>query len=203
LGDSQDTEQSLPDLLVDFMTSSPLLPRLAHLQSSLDPLDIGGLNALLQSQKGIDLLNVDENDFTDTLGGEVTLEEYTDFVKSYLANEAATQQHEYAKLIKSYASTETSVSEEAAPKFLNEKSSIRNLVIGYLLSASFKDCSIMIKITQDPLSESSEKKLEAYLVDVDVKSIKRLVRYAKLDRELMSSFELFRDKGGEMNSCKV
>jgi len=187
------------------MTSSPLLPRLAHLQSTLDPLDIEGLNALLQAQKGIDLLDVGEDSLTDTLGGEVTLEEYAAFVSSYLANEAATHEHEDAKLIKSYTSSETSASKKAAAAtFLNEKSSIRNLVIAYLLSASFKDCSIMIKISQDPPSElSSERKLEAYLVDVDFKSIKRLIRYANLDRDLVRNFESFRDKGGRIESCKV
>lgn len=177
----KDTEQSLPSLLADFITTSPLVSRLSDLQSSLDPLDIEGLNTLLVQQKGIDLLNVNEKDLREAVGGEITLEEYSEFVTSYLTR------------------TKTSSSDS----FLNEQSPLRRLIIAYLLSASFKDCSMIITIKQNPLSQEHSKNVEAYLVDVDLKSIKRLSRYAKLDNDLIESFESFGKTGRGMKLCRI
>lgn len=184
LGDIIDTEQSLPGLLADFITTSPLVKRLKELQRVLDPVDIEEINELTKAQKGIDLLHTNNEEILEKLGGEVSLQEYSEFVSKFLAGNGS--------------------------MLMNEEISLRTLVIAYLLSASFKDCSMMITIKQqqDEQSEDdsskkkhAEKTIEAFLVDVDVKSITRLARYAKLDRDLVLSFQSFQAQGGNMDLC--
>jgi inositol-pentakisphosphate 2-kinase len=160
------------------------------LQQTLDPLDIEGLNTLIQAQTGIDLLQASEEEISQALGGEITLDEYTTFVKCYLSYESSSSfTHPEAQSI----STNT---------LLNEETPIKTLVIAYLLSASFKDCSMFITIKQQPDTHNG-KHMDAYLVDVDVKSIKRLGRYAKLDRDLVQSFVKFESEGGRLEQCIV
>lgn len=191
LGDMNDTELSLPDLLVDFLVKNQLLKRLAYLQRSLDPLDIEGLNKRIKEEKGIDLLHTSDEELVSKLGGEITLKEYQDFVNTYLEHKS-------------------SINLEKAP--------LRELIIAYLLSASFKDCSMIITINQRPSTTTFEdggaeqvkefekkpkKDISAFLVDVDVKSITRLRRYARLDRDLVDSFGRFSKEGrGELEICR-
>lgn len=192
LGDMNDTELSLPDLLVDFLVGNQLLKRLAYLQRSLDPLDIEGLNHRIKQEKELDLLHTNDEELLSKLGGEITLKEYQDFVNTYLEHDSSINL---------------------------EKATLRELIIAYLLSASFKDCSMIITINQRPSTTTSEKDrgaeqvkesekkpkkdINAFLVDVDVKSITRLRRYAKLDRDLVDSFERFcKEGGGELGICR-
>lgn len=187
------------------------MQRLAYLQNALDPLDIEGLNSFLKSQQGIDLLDADEDDLADILGGEVSLEEYERFVESFSKYETHAHDNGSRNLVNSHASTDPTecIKDKARDKgpFLNEETPLRTLIIAYLLSASFKDCSMIIKITQDSSSseeeETQRKTLNAYLVDVDVKSIKRLARYAKLDRDLVESLLRYEESGGIISNCRI
>lgn len=193
LGDMNDIEGSLPRLLVDFICESELVRRLKYLQKSLDPLDIEGLNRLIKDQTGVDLLHTDDEALLSALGGEVSLSEYQTFIDAYLSNGSVCP--------------------------IDVKTPLRTYIIAYLLSASFKDCSMIITINQheaptksprptkeeedrNPTKQESKREIKAFLVDVDVKSITRLKRYAKLDRDLVESFDRFAKEGGEVDICK-
>lgn len=181
------------------------MQRLAYLQRSLDPLDSEGLNTLLKTQQDVDLLDTEEDELADKLGGEVSLQEYEQFVESFLKFEGSSHTREEANVMpagSSSGSSETKrISQTESTAFLTKETPLRTLIIAYLLSASFKDCSMIIKVTQDPNSTNQTKTLNAYLVDVDVKSIKRLARYAKLDRDLVDSFVRYTERGGVISDC--
>jgi inositol-pentakisphosphate 2-kinase len=56
----------------------------------------------------------------------------------------------------------------------------RKLIVAYLLSASFKDCSVFLRFTKDHFSVK--------VADLDVKSIKKMRHYYELDREIAQNF---------------
>ncbi|KAA1469367.1 hypothetical protein DENSPDRAFT_857844 [Dentipellis sp. KUC8613] len=53
----------------------------------------------------------------------------------------------------------------------------------YLLSATFKDCSIMIKMPVLPEQQAAVK-----VIDLDVKSVKKLCQWEKLDQQIVEAY---------------
>lgn len=60
---------------------------------------------------------------------------------------------------------------------------LRYYALAYLLSASFKDCSILLRFLGDP-----ETPPAISVIDLDVKSIERLKKWRGLDHEIAISF---------------
>ena len=75
--------------------------------------------------------------------------------------------------------------------------STREAIISHLLSASFKDCSMIVQLGK----EGGDVK--AQLVDCDLKSISRLQRYAKLDQQLVETCRQHIDRGDRLPMCQA
>lgn len=68
----------------------------------------------------------------------------------------------------------------------------RLLVLAYLLSATFKDCSVFVRISKDERSEGVKAEVKA--IDLDPKPIARLVKYHELDAEIVSGFGRMKER---------
>ena len=131
--------------LLQALKPTDVLPRLAHIQSSFDPLDIEGLAVRVRDDCALDLL--DATDLT-ALGAPPSLKEYDEACQLF-----------------------TTSSKDWATHL-----STRQLIAGYLLSATFKDCSFFVRFS--PTTSVIR------LVDLDVKPLGRLGHYAQLDRKI-------------------
>lgn len=172
------------------LLASPVLPRLAALQASLDPLDIEGLAARVRDELGLDLYRADlaEDEVASTLGGQPTTQEWQAWLERWLER----------------ASAPAPPNEQDAP--------LRDLVLAYLLSATFKDCSIFIRVDSPPFPANIATTLSAddpsaiagaeiKVIDLDPKPIARMGKYARMDREIV---EHWRDSvlaGGAPSRC--
>lgn len=66
---------------------------------------------------------------------------------------------------------------------------LRYYLLAYLLSATFKDCSVIVKL--DFLRPGDNSEHEVYpvtVIDLDPKSLGRLRQWEELDREIVSSY---------------
>lgn len=128
------------------LVKSSVLPVLAHLQRTLDPLDVEGLAALAsQSEEQM-------------APREVTLPEWSAFLDEH---QGAAQAYDHAR-----------------PQVAH----LQYYRLAYLLSASFKDCSVIIN-----LGEATDHPVT--LIDLDPKSPSKLGQWEKLDRAIVKAFE--------------
>jgi len=145
------------------LVHSPILRTLAILQRSLDVLDIEGLSKLWalshlqQSPFGSSSVCVPPVGSTSP---NPTISEWSNFVDEYLSSHE-TLDHTHPQV-----------------------SNLRYYLLAYLLSATFKDCSIMLRTNPD----DSKKTGSVILIDLDPKSIDRLSRWETLDREIVESY---------------
>lgn len=188
LNNLETVESTLVQLLVLFLASDPLLPHLARLQSSLDFLDTEGLRSLLRSRTNIDILADSGNESeVGRLGGDISMEEYENFVSRH------------CQAIRYGTFAESGV----------EKMGTRDIIIAHLLSATFKDCSMIIRVPVDAIGHNPDpsrlsnsnppnvsKHISASLVDCDVKAVDRIFKYARLDADLIRSFRHWVVNGG-------
>lgn len=169
--EASDTGAALVDLLAPVVSTSPVLHRLRQLQSTFDPIDIEGVAQLLRKQCGVDLAACQAKDsflaaLQDAgLAGEPTRAELEALVD--LAPPPLQQQQQQ---------------QEGGFRQLDETSDVRSLLVAYLLSAAFKDCSFFITFTRR--TSSGRRDVAIKLVDVDLKSVCRLPHYYALDRKL-------------------
>ena len=63
-----------------------------------------------------------------------------------------------------------------------DSANIRYYCMAYLLSATFKDCSIILRIPQDGAHTVT-------IIDLDVKPIDRLSKWAALDRKIVEAYK--------------
>jgi len=171
------------DALLPSLLTNPVLRLLSFRQRTLDPLDIEGLSALwgrIHSGDGGDLpLGSSE--------AEPTPEEWMRFVDTYLAG----------------CDMHAGVKAEPEPN----KAELRYHCLAYLLSATFKDCSLVIRMesraSTGPLDGCASNTVDAAqqdththaiapsevkLIDLDIKSIKRLAKWEKLDLQIATSY---------------
>lgn len=62
----------------------------------------------------------------------------------------------------------------------------RDLVIAFLLSATFKDCSVIVRVPLERSGQPSAAPIEIKAIDLDPKSIDRLEKWHRLDEEIVS-----------------
>ncbi|EMD38175.1 hypothetical protein CERSUDRAFT_152861 [Gelatoporia subvermispora B] len=162
-----DLRRRFVSLTVPAILDSSSLQLLSTLQRTLDPFDIEGLVTLWTR-----IHTLTDDNTTRQFGSgvpEPTIEEWSRFIDSYLAKSHLPSANELAK---------------AAPDEL------RYHTLAYLLSATFKDCSLMIRLpcatalaTHNHIPDAS-----IYLIDLDVKSISRLAKWKQLDRYIVESY---------------
>lgn len=137
--ESQDTIDTLTDVLTDCFVSSDvqaILCRLAHLQQRLAPVDIQTLASWWSAQcRGQTLGQVDQQNIG--LADQPTINEFVAYAQDWLSWEEASQQGDQE--LNSPAVT------------------LRQAVLGTLLSSTFKDCSLFFRITPtSPFTEDTQ-----------------------------------------------
>jgi inositol-pentakisphosphate 2-kinase len=66
---------------------------------------------------------------------------------------------------------------------------LRYYLLAYLLSATFKDCSIIVKLDfLKPGTQSAYRVHPVAVIDLDPKSLDRLQRWEQLDREIVFNY---------------
>ncbi|KAH8117049.1 inositol-pentakisphosphate 2-kinase [Phellopilus nigrolimitatus] len=144
--------------LLPLLTKTPLLRTLARLQRTLDPLDIEGLFALHETLRTTspDVIPPLEQAFPDP-----DLGDWERFVESYLDPGF----------------------QLALDHKMPDPARLRYYTMAYLLSATFKDCSLMLR-----LSRSAGTQDTITVIDLDPKSMSRLKKWVQLDRDISTSF---------------
>jgi inositol-pentakisphosphate 2-kinase len=142
----------IADRLVPTLLASPVLSKLANLQSSLDPLDIEGLANIVSTSLDLDISDPSA-DLT-RLGPQPSLEEWKTFLSNYSSSSDTTAERD-----------------------------VRHKILSYLLSATFKDCSIIVSYSTDPETNEVEAKVRA--IDLDPKPIGKSGKWLELDKEIV------------------
>ncbi|KAL5529538.1 hypothetical protein ACEPAG_5523 [Sanghuangporus baumii] len=143
--------------LLPLLTRTPVLQRIAHLQRSLDALDIEGLQSLHSAYA--------QAHFPDSPGTIASLEDM--FPDPSL--------DDWDSFVSAYKSQQ--------PIANLDPEHLRHYVMAYLLSATFKDCSIILHLGRNPEVPDS-----ITVIDLDPKSMKRLRNWAELDHDIVVSF---------------
>ncbi|EIN07104.1 hypothetical protein PUNSTDRAFT_104610 [Punctularia strigosozonata HHB-11173 SS5] len=142
--------------VVSALMQSSVLPTLSRLQRKLDVLDIEGLEKLWEAVHG-DGISETALSFS-AASGEPSLQEWRSFLEEYLAG------HE--------------TMDHAHP----DPAKLRYYTLAYLLSMSFKDCSIIVRPADGQIKASVS------VIDLDAKSVKKLSQWAKLDRQIVTTY---------------
>lgn len=219
-------KHALTSSLTKILLTSPVLPLLKYLQSTLDILDIEGLQHLwnathtLEEKKGLAL---GEGQTQPSMSEwEAALGEYLHRfpLPPSLPSRSPLSQLEAEKLL--------TKGRQNAATFAHSpnKEELRYQILAYLLSATFKDCSILIRFDNpatSPVSSSGTPPFSASappsavttqtenpttqrpppprasiaLIDLSSKPINRLEKWAVLDRDIALGYAEFLKSSGE------
>ena len=145
----------------------PVLAKLSELQGSLDQLDIEGLSALVtgQSTAGYPNESLPLVDAPEVQAEEnPTVDEWRRFLDAHFHHK-----------LKEGLSTPTNFK-----AFTHGMSRKRYYLLAYILSATFKDCSIIIRGHEDNVKSAT-----VTIIDLDSKSLGRMKKWEKLDRDVV------------------
>ncbi|BGP30302.1 hypothetical protein JCM10296v2_002056 [Rhodotorula toruloides] len=178
-------------ILAPTLLHSPALPLLHDLQSLLDVLNIEGLASLLSRTTGVDLAQKFGPEEVERLGGQPRLEEWIKWVERYAPLLGGRQGGELAPLerdewVRAKATLESRFLASSTPAQDSPTPPWRDAILAYLLSATFKDCSLIIRL---PLDASAATVGTVKAIDLDPKPINRLGKYSKMDREIVECWK--------------
>ncbi|BGP14116.1 hypothetical protein JCM10213_002414 [Rhodosporidiobolus nylandii] len=185
-------------VLLPALASSPLLSTLKHLQRTLDALDIEGLAALLLEREGVDLFSPDAD--LSKLGEQPTLPEWESWLARYLPILSPARSASPSSISPSDA-RDTFATVLAYPSTLT-----RDAVLACLLSATFKDCSLILRLPlPTPSSEHARASVKA--IDLDPEPLARIGKYARMDAEIVESWTglldgLEAEERAKVRSCR-
>ncbi|KAM0792601.1 hypothetical protein ACM66B_005262 [Microbotryomycetes sp. NB124-2] len=186
-------------VLTRALMDSPALSVLKHLQQSLDPYDAEGLAS-------VSSLGLAQGRLSEKLSAQPTLDEWKTWLERHV------KQAETRKL-------ETLQSDEELQ---------RDALLAYLMSATFKDCSMIARfqypdpsIVNQPSSPITSSSIDARppsspptsrvpqqpqttikLIDLDPKPVSKIPQYLKLDQEIVGTWQTML-KGLEGQECRV
>ncbi|KAG1852840.1 inositol-pentakisphosphate 2-kinase [Suillus subalutaceus] len=153
--DVQNLRESFTSALAQALLDSPVLPLLSTLQRTLDILDVEGLSKLYtQTSSGSSC------DGLGSLVPDPYMEEWEDFVEVYQSDH-----HSWDHTVPS-------------------PGHIRYYLMAYLLSATFKDCSIIIRPKSTQIGS-----FDTTIIDMDIKSMDRLGKWERLDRKIVEHYK--------------
>lgn len=144
------------DALLPMLSPSPVLRALATLQRTLDCLDIEGLATLYEEVRGVTIGSASSRE------PKPTIEEWNSFLDEFFARQRA---HEVI-----------------APE--RNDSTLRFHILAYALSATVKDCSLMLRVPT--VGESTERSIK--VIDLDIKDPNRLSAWQSLDASIVSQY---------------
>ncbi|SPO23939.1 probable Inositol-pentakisphosphate 2-kinase [Ustilago trichophora] len=143
--------------------ASTVLTRLSHLQASLDPLDVEGLSQLWLHHTQ-----------SHTLGQLLTTTDPASLPAALTSALPVSQLYFILEQVLTTSSTAEVKLEDALQAFL--------------VSASFKDCSMLIRFSRTPIGEGGKFEGETKLVDLDRKPFEKLESMQKTDGEVCAAF---------------
>ena len=147
--------------LLPLLYDTVLLRTLATLQRTLDALDIEGLSALWTLNPSHDH---QENIPVGWRSPEPTIEEWVSFTAEYLEGGREYDSFDLSKM---------------------EGGRLRYWMLAYLMSATFKDCSMILRLSGD----ETDGKDTITAIDLDPKSVERLRQWGKQDREIVLAYK--------------
>ena len=155
------------ETIAPILMEQPVLAKLSELQRALDPLDIEGLSSLVTGKPSVEYPNeplpiVDAPEVC--AGMEPSLDEWRRFLDI----------HFHLKL------DEKSSCPRGFNALAHGMSEKRYQLLSYLLCATFKDCSIIIR---GP--EGDAKSATVSVIDLDAKGAERMGRWERLDRDVV------------------
>ena len=136
---------------------------LSRLQRELDPLDIEGLSQLWQRAQF-----------------EASVEQYTSTFPPKFSGIAQPSISDWAAFVDSYLSPHIAL-DHTAPL----PADLPYYILAYLLSATFKDCSIMIKLSG---STHSSEPSPITFIDLEPKSVAKLAQWEELDTRIVQAY---------------
>lgn len=155
---------------------TPVLQILSTLQRTLDVLDIEGLSSLWRRT----LLS------HPSLGSESVLAIPLGVSSPFLSSPEP-DIIDWETFIDSFLSPFSSGLDHLQPKAEN----IRHYLLAYLLSATVKDCSIIVRTDLLQLEKTSSKRKNAdsvMVIDLDPKKMDKLNKWEKLDAEIVNAY---------------
>ena len=154
------------ETVVPILMEHPVLAKLSELQRSLDPLDIEGLSTLVTGRptdeypnKSLPIVDAPEI----CIGADPNLSEWRRFLDAHFNREL-------------HGKSPHPPGSGALPHGMSES---RYQLLSYLLCATFKDCSIIIRANENV------KRATVSIIDLDAKSIGRMGRWERLDRDVV------------------
>ncbi|ESK87743.1 hypothetical protein Moror_11280 [Moniliophthora roreri MCA 2997] len=193
--DSKSTEKADADIreiftsaILPLLTQTPVLQTLNRLQRTLDMLDIEGLSKLWEKWHETTPDKPIPHIGQDTL--EPTLDEWNRFIDGYLSQPPPASSSEGG---------------EPTLPVIETEYQLRKYLLAYLLSATFKDCSIIIRM--DLLSPGADGQVRVdsrrvTVIDLDPKSMTRLRKWEELDAEIISAYRAGTEDGkAERKKC--
>ena len=165
---SSDLRTKFAETISLMLMDHPVLAKLSQTQRALDPLDIEGLSTLVSGEAAanypnqpLPLLHAPE----DLAGEDPTLDEWRKFLNAHFHHKFEGDPFNSPTNFKA---------------FTHGMSQKRYYLLAYLLSASFKDCSIIIRGHEDNVKSAS-----VTIIDLDSKSLKRMAKWEQLDRDVV------------------
>jgi len=143
---------------------------ISKLQRNLDTLDIEGLSKLWRETE-LDHQSAHEESVPTPLGApsahhpvqDPDISDWTEFLDIFQSPQAAEMDHNQPKI-----------------------ENMRYYILAYLLSATFKDCSIIVRL--DPDDQFMPRVQPIAVIDLDPKSLTRLRKWEQLDREIVLGY---------------
>ncbi|KAJ1309166.1 hypothetical protein OPQ81_004837 [Rhizoctonia solani] len=167
---------------------SPLLAKLSLLMRSLDALDIEGIDRLWREAKHLPMVGLTPPIASDE--EEPSLDDWGDFVSEYLSHGPY-------------------VSSEPYPTDPPREEHLKYWLASYLMSATFKDCSVMLrfppgKVSPDWTFDNPDRNVDRPLmtaIDLDPKSMRRLQKWFDLDHEIVRNYAHAVEEGRAQGVC--
>jgi len=155
------------ETIVPILMEHPVLAKLSELQRSLDPLDIEGLSTLVTGRSAGEYPNeplpiVNSPEVRE--GVDPSLSEWRTFLDAHFH-------------LKSDKGPSYPRGFNALAHGMSEK---RYQLLSYLLCATFKDCSIVIRGHEDDVKSATVS-----IIDLDAKGVGRMGRWERLDRDVV------------------
>ncbi|KAI6045591.1 inositol-pentakisphosphate 2-kinase [Pisolithus marmoratus] len=163
---TNDFKETLTKTVIRLLLDTGVLDIISNLQRTLDELDIEGLSKLYS-------MTVSDNAKSGlaSIATDPTPDDWRDFIACY--------QTSYCKW------------NHANP----DPKNIRHYLISYLLSASFKDCSIILRFSQSDQSLPAAHSVS--IIDLDLKPTNKLGEWEELDRRIVEGYRA----GGQQKRC--
>jgi len=162
-----DSAESFASAVVPLLVTTPVLRILSKLQRSLDVLDIEGLTQLRRRLE-TETINEHEKSAPTSVG-----------ISPLNSSSPEPSISEWGNFVDAYISSHDSL-DHTAPATAN----LRYYTLAYLLSATFKDCSIILKLHHG----IDEGHNTVTAIDLDPKSVDKLQTWEALDKEIVQTY---------------